>query len=156
MTVKRAPWLVVAGAVAGFAGIIGFHVGAAAPLAGPGAEASGTPRSTPEGSSSAGASGPARTATGPARTATGPDVNFSYGTISVRVAVRGSRIVAVSVAAVRALEPQSGQITGNAIPMLQSEVLSAQSASIDGISGATYTSRGFISSLQAALNDLRT
>jgi uncharacterized protein with FMN-binding domain len=83
-------------------------------------------------------------------------VDFSYGTISVRVTVRGSSIVAVSVAAVHALEPQSEQITSNAIPMLRSEVLSAQSASIDGVSGATYTSRGFISSLQAALNDLRT
>ena len=83
-------------------------------------------------------------------------MNFSYGAIAVRVTVRGSRIVNASVAAIRVTEPESGQISGNAIPVLRSEVLAAQSASIHAVSGATYTSRGYISSLEAALNHLRT
>jgi uncharacterized protein with FMN-binding domain len=148
MTVKRAPWFIVTGAVAGFAGIIAFHVGAAAPL--PRAPASTGAARTPRtpGSAPAGA--------GPARQVTGPDVNFSYGTIAVSVTVRGSRIVDVSVAAIHVTEPESGQISGQAIPVLRSEVLAAQSASIHAVSGATYTSRGYISSLEAALNGLRT
>jgi uncharacterized protein with FMN-binding domain len=82
-------------------------------------------------------------------------VNFGYGTISVRVTVAGSRIVAVSVASLSTLEPTSQQISGGAIPVLRSEVLAAQGTSIDGVSGATYTSQGYVNSLQAALNELR-
>jgi hypothetical protein len=171
MTVKRAPWFIVTGAIAGFSGIVAFHVGAAAPVAG-GAASTAGPRA-PGGSGSPSASGPAAAGSGSpgsgtpgsaspsagggaVHKATGPDVNFSYGTIAVRVTVRGSRIVDVSVATIRVTEPESGQISGNAIPVLRSEVLDAQSASIHSVSGATYTSRGYISSLEAALNDLRT
>ena len=160
MTVKRAPWFIVTGAIAGLAGIAAFHVGAAAPVAGAPAS-TGTPRSpggsgSPSASAGAPSPGSASAGRGAAHKATGPDVNFSYGTISVRVTVRGSRIVDVSVAAIHVTEPESGQISGNAIPVLRSEVLDAQSASIHAVSGATYTSRGYISSLEAALNDLRT
>ncbi len=81
-------------------------------------------------------------------------MNFGYGTIAVRVKVRGSRIIAVSVAALQTLEPTSQQISTQAIPVLRSEVLSAQSASIDGVSGASYTSGGYARSLQAALDAL--
>jgi FMN-binding domain len=178
MTVKRAPWFIVTGAIAGFAGIAAFHVGAAAPV--PGASTStGAPRSpgvsgspgSPGGSGSpsasspvaagagasgSGASGSAPASGGRAHTATGPDVNFSYGTIAVSVTVRGSRIVDVSVAAIHVFEPESGQISGQAIPVLRGEVLDAQSASVHSVSGATYTSRGYISSLNAALNHLHT
>ena len=46
----------------------------------------------------------------------------------------------------------SGQISNIVAPMLRSEALAAQSASIDVISGATYTSRGYATSLQSALD----
>jgi uncharacterized protein with FMN-binding domain len=49
--------------------------------------------------------------------------------------------------------PQGGDsIAANAIPQLNSEVLQAQSANIQAVSGATYTSDGYISSLQNALD----
>ena len=48
---------------------------------------------------------------------------------------------------------RSGQISREVEPMLRSEALSAQSANIDGVSGATYTSDAYARSLQAALDD---
>ena len=47
---------------------------------------------------------------------------------------------------------RSVQISRQAAPMLRSEVLSAQSANVNSISGATYTSEGYLTSLQAALD----
>ena len=51
-------------------------------------------------------------------------------------------------------DPTSQQICTEAIPMLRSEALSAQSGTIDGISGATYTSEAYTQSLQSALDKL--
>ena len=49
-------------------------------------------------------------------------------------------------------DPKSVQIAKTALPKLRSETLSAQSGSIAVVSGATYTSKGWISSLQSALS----
>lgn len=163
-TVRRAP-LFVAGSVAGFTGLIAWHAADA-----------GTPVTAgPGGAGAAGGSRPAATA-GPSpghrhaahraksssgkpaghavRTATGRSVNFGYGNIAVKVRIRGTRIIAVSVAGLRTLEPTSQQICAQAIPVLRSEVLSAQSASINAVSGASYTSYGYAKSVQAALDAL--
>ena len=173
-TLKRAPAVIAGGAIAGFAGVIVFHSGAAAPAAAgsPGAARTPSARATatgPSGGHPAGKRGktagqtpgsrashhphhaPARPAT---QTATGPQVNFGYGTIAVKVTVAGTRITQVSVAALSTLEPTSQQISSQAIPALRSEVLSVQSASINGVSGATYTSEGYARSLQAALDQM--
>ncbi len=167
-TLKRAPAVIVAGAVVGFAGVVVFHTSAATPAAaGPPADATTPgPRATPTGPAGprpAGkhASGHARhhpvhhAAAKPAvRSATGPPVNFSYGTIAVRVTVRGTKVTRVSVASLSTLEPTSQAISSQAIPALRSEVLGAQSASINGVSGATYTSQGYARSVQAALDQM--
>jgi uncharacterized protein with FMN-binding domain len=58
------------------------------------------------------------------------------------------------VASLQTLDPTSQQISAQVIPMLRSEVLSVQSASINGVSGASYTSIGYARSLQAALDTL--
>jgi uncharacterized protein with FMN-binding domain len=81
-------------------------------------------------------------------------VPFGYGTLSVRVVARGTQITDVSVPAIQTAEPTSQQISAQAIPTLRAEVLSAQGASIDAVSGATYTSQAYIQSLQRALDDL--
>jgi uncharacterized protein with FMN-binding domain len=81
-------------------------------------------------------------------------VPFGYGALSVRVVVRGTQITDVSVPAIQTAEPTSQQISAQAIPTLRAEVLSAQGAGIDGVSGATYTSQAYVQSLQAALDDL--
>jgi uncharacterized protein with FMN-binding domain len=89
------------------------------------------------------------------RSATGPLENFGYGTIAVRVTVRGSQVIAASVTTLTTLEPTSQQITAQAVPILHSEVLAAHSANINGVSGATYTSIGYYRSLQAAIHKLQ-
>lgn len=155
---RRAGWYVVTGAVAGFAGVLGLHIGGtAAPVAlgpPPRGEA-GTP------SALAGGSTPAATpsarpggATGRAETAAGPVVQYGYGELSVTVTVRGNQITAVSVPLLRTAEPYSQQLAQQVIPMLRSEVLAAHSGQIHGVSGATYTSEAYAKSIQSALDKL--
>jgi uncharacterized protein with FMN-binding domain len=51
--------------------------------------------------------------------------------------------------------PEGRQVDGSAIPRLVSETLAAQSGHIDAVRGATYTSEGYIGSLQSALDQAR-
>jgi uncharacterized protein with FMN-binding domain len=163
-TRRRAP-LFVAGSVAGFTGLIAWHAvdgGMPATLGTGGAGAAGRSRPAATSRAGAGKRHPAHRGTSSrrprtarvVRTATGPGVNFGYGTIAVKVTIHGARITAVSVAALQTLEPTSQQISAQAIPVLRSEVLSDQSASINSVSGASYTSAGYARSLQAALDTL--
>ena len=82
----------------------------------------------------------------------GDSVSTPYGDVQVEVTLSAGRITAV-----RALQypQQSGrdqEINSQAIPQLESQVLSAQSARVDGVSGATYTTQGYLGSLQSALD----
>ena len=151
--VRRVPVLMAAGAIVGFGTVIGLHSQPASPVAGPPVAASGS-GSRSGTSGGAGNGGSALLPAGGIRTAVGRNVNFGYGTIAVKVTVRGKRILRVSVASISTLEPTSQQISAQAIPLLRSEVLSAQSANINGISGASYTSAGYYQSLQSALDKL--
>jgi FMN-binding domain len=163
---KRAPWYLVAGAVAGFAGVIGMNSRPAASAVlsqaqgagkGPGSGRSGSaaaqagsggPTAGP--SVPSGATGPA----GPARTATGAMEQYGYGELAVKVTVSGSRITAVTVPTLRTAEQYSQQLADQVIPMLKSQVMAADSARINGVSGATYTSEAYAYSLQSALDKL--
>jgi hypothetical protein len=148
--VKRAPLLVLAGAVAGFIGVLGFHTRPATLTPSAGTTA-GTPGGTPPAAtpSAAGIVGP-----GVVRSAVGASEQFGYGVLDVKVTVSGTRITDVSVPSLQVAEFTSQQICDQAIPLLRSEVLTAQSARIDGVSGATYTSESYAASLQAALDAL--
>jgi uncharacterized protein with FMN-binding domain len=84
----------------------------------------------------------------------GASENFGYGILAVKVTVSGTRITDVSVPSLQVAEPTSQLICEQAIPILRSEALSAQSARIDGVSGASYTSEAYALSLQAALGEL--
>ena len=156
---KASPGIVLAGTAAGFAGVIFLHsvsvLGSPAQT-GPGAPAGAglsTPAAQPTGHGAT--SGAAGSGTGgPPRTATGTQVSFGYGTLEIRVTVRGSRIANLAVAELQTLEPTSQAISEQAIPELRSEVLAAQSANVQGISGASYTSTAYVQSLQAALDAL--
>jgi uncharacterized protein with FMN-binding domain len=74
-----------------------------------------------------------------------------YGPVQVQIVVTNGKI-----ADVRALAlprgGHSGRISQFVEPILRSQALAAQSASIDGISGATFTSSAYAQSLQAALD----
>ena len=92
---------------------------------------------------------------GGTRTATGPQVNYNWGVLSVTVTVSGTKITKVGIASLDdGGNPRSQFIDQQSIPILEQEALQAQSANIQGVSGASYTSAGFTQSLQAALQQL--
>jgi uncharacterized protein with FMN-binding domain len=127
----------------------------------PTATVSGTGGGTSSSSSSGSEAGPgavvptgsqAGSLTAGETTITGQPANTVYGPVQVQLVVRAKKIVKVSILE----QPQSTihdlQIGQFAFPQLISETLSAQSAKIDAVSGASYTSAGYIQSLQNALD----
>ena len=86
------------------------------------------------------------------RAVTGPIVTTVYGPVQVRVVERARAIVAVDILRHPAETAMDIQIGQYAFPRLVGETLTAQSARIDSVSGATYTSGGYIKSLQSALD----
>jgi uncharacterized protein with FMN-binding domain len=101
-------------------------------------------------------SGAATTTVPPAasqtRTVTGNVVPNRYGDVQVAVVLNGSRIVDVKALQLPFDRSRSRDISSQAAPLLHDEVLQAQSAQIDTIGGATYTSDGYAQSLQSALD----
>lgn len=158
---KRAPLFVSAGTIAGLTGVLFFHTHPpSAALGALSGTRSGHPASHSQGKSGSG-SGPGPAAAsqvaggGTVRTATGATEQYGYGNLAVRVTVRSGKIINVVVPVIQTAEPYSQQLAAQVIPMLRNEVLSAQSAQINGVSGATYTSEAYAMSLQAALDKLR-
>lgn len=92
--------------------------------------------------------------TGGSGTATGDAVPTMYGNARVRVTVRNGKIVDVQALELQGDDPRSAQISAAAEPILRQEALAAQSADIDAVSGATFTSDSYIQSLQSALDKL--
>jgi uncharacterized protein with FMN-binding domain len=86
-----------------------------------------------------------------AKTVDGPVVSTQFGPIQVEVVLAGGHIQDV-VALQLPTGRRSGQISNFSAPILRTEALQAQSASIDAVSGATYTSYAYAQSLQAALD----
>lgn len=95
---------------------------------------------------------PTKTAPGAVQTIDGPAVETGYGPIQVRLTVRGGRILTATATDYPESAGPSRSINHRAVPVLQAETVSAQNARIDAVSGATYTSAGYVSSLQAALD----
>lgn len=106
------------------------------------------PSSTSAGGSVASPSAP----TPSNRHVTGPTVSTRYGPVQVQVALSGPKITDVVAVQLTNSNRTSVQISASAAPILRQEALQAQSAQIDTVSGATYTSEGYQQSLQAALD----
>lgn len=101
------------------------------------------------------ASGPPPSTTpGAVSQASGSTVPYGYGQLAVKVTVRGHRILDVAVSSIQTAESYSQMLAQQVIPMLKREVLQAQSAHVNVISGATYTSEAYLSSLQSALDSV--
>lgn len=95
------------------------------------------------------------TATSTSRSAIGESVNYIYGVLSVEVQATGSKISKVTIGSINdGGNYRSESIDQMAIPQLEQQTLSLQSAKIQGVSGASYTSAGFRQSLQSALSKL--
>ena len=86
------------------------------------------------------------------RTVTGAVESTMYGPMQVKVTLAGTRITNVAVVQETNDGQESQQIDSFSIPKLTAETLTAQSARIDTVSGATTTSTGYIGSLQSALD----
>ena len=116
--------------------------------------ASGPPSGSGDGNAS-GTTSPSPSATkkptGKSSTFTGNPIDTPYGTMQVAAVITAGKLTDVKVLQ----ETEAGispQIDAQALPVLKSEALSAHSANIDMVSGATYTSQGYTQSLQSALD----
>ena len=136
---RRAP-IVLTATAAGLAAVLGFHPHAR-PLPTAGAQA---PTAT----------APAPAGGGAARQSTGVDAPNQYGDVQVQVTTSGGRITKVTALRLPSGDGRSQEISSFAGPQLAQQALAAQSANIDGVSGATYTSESYRSSLQSAIDQL--
>lgn len=125
---------------------------------------SGTSQTTTSGSGAAGSSGgsggsstsssssASATDTSAAKTYTGDAISTRYGNVQVEITVKNGAVTSVKAVDYPMENGRDQEINSVAIPTLNEEATSAKSASIDMVSGATYTSNGYIQSLQSALD----
>jgi uncharacterized protein with FMN-binding domain len=155
---------VVIATIAGLAGVLSFHtkpatlsLGQALGPAAPGSSPTSAATSTTTGPASSGPPATSSPSTTPAatRTATGAAVNYSYGVVSVAATVSGTKLTNVTIASIDdGGNFRSQSIDQQSVPVLEQEALQAQSANVQSVSGASYTSAGFEQSLQSALTQL--
>jgi uncharacterized protein with FMN-binding domain len=157
--------LTIGGTAAGLAALLSFKTHSVADAA-----AAGTPTTTTSPTSSATSPSGSTASTGGksakskstggtgsgggagTRTVTGKVDNTQYGPMQVQLVLAGKKITAVNVLQHTDTGVTSIGIDNMALPKLTSEALAAQSARIDAVSGATYTSAGYIASLQNAVD----
>lgn len=129
---KRAP-IVLTATAAGLAATLGFTPHSRAPAA--------TATTTPVKTSSAGS-----------KSVTSEVVSTQYGPVQLRVTISAGKITDIQALQLPSNDPKSQEIGSYAAPLLRQSALSAQSANIDVVSGATYTSNGYMTALQSALD----
>jgi uncharacterized protein with FMN-binding domain len=153
---KRAP-IVISSTVLGTAAVLGFHAHhAAVPLAAAGTSSttatgsSGTPAASKSSTTAARTSSSASTSG--TKTATGDAMNTRYGPAQVKVTVSNGKIVKIEAVQLQNSDAKSQAISSYAAPILQQSALAKQTAAVDTVSGATYTSLSYEGSLQSALD----
>ena len=159
--------LALGGTIAGLVMLLSFrtHMGstAVAGLSGAGGKA-GSAGTSASGGGPAGSAGPAGGAAAPAPVSagsgtgtavTGNVIMTGYGPTQVQVTLNAGKIVKVTVLQHTDDGVNSQMIDSRALPLLNNETLTAQSAKINAVSGASYTSAGYIRSLQSALDKAR-
>lgn len=108
-------------------------------------------KTTPLASTAASGTATSASASASARAVEGAAAQTEHGPITVTLTLDGDTIVQAT-AVQESTSPRSQEISSRAIPQLNEEVLTAQSADVDTISGATDTSEGYRESLQSALD----
>ena len=99
--------------------------------------------------STAAVANPVPASKGVSGTFVGPSVNANYGNAQVQITVKDGKIIDAT--ALQAPSGKNDRWTNMALPILKKQTLAAQSANIQGASGASYTSYGWYTSLQGAL-----
>src|SRR3954464_1292207 len=148
---QRSP-IVIAATIAGTAGVLAFHPHAATQTAT--ASTPSTRTATSAATATASGSSGGSSSSGASGTATGDAVDTRYGSAQVRVTVKNGKITNIEALELQGNDPRSLQISSSAEPILKQEALTKQSADIDAVSGATYTSGSYDQSLQSALDKL--
>lgn len=110
-----------------------------------------TPKAAPVGVVAAPTSS-ASPAASPTLVVNGSSVDTQFGPVQVQIKVKAGKIVSATAINYPQGSGRDQEINSYAIPVLQQETVAAQSAQIDTVSGATYTSGGYVTSLQAALD----
>jgi uncharacterized protein with FMN-binding domain len=159
--VRRAP-IVISATVFGTAAVLGFHAhSAATPIAtaarpSTSSASSGTSRSSGSQGSRSGTGSTSSTSstrsTSGTKTATGDAMQTRYGPAQVRVTVSNGKVVKIEAVQLQNADPKSQAISSYAAPVLQQSALTRQTAAVDTVSGATYTSLSYEASLQSALD----
>ena len=121
------------------------------PTASPSQSASPTPSPTPSPTASPSQSSPAQPG-GQDGTYKGKAASTRYGPVQVEIDVSGGRMSDIRVIQYPTRDRQDVMINNYALPILIQESLAAQSANVDTVSGATYTSIGYKQSLQSAID----
>jgi uncharacterized protein with FMN-binding domain len=116
--------------------------------------AAANPTAGSTGASTTTAAATQATTSGPSGTYTGTAVQTRYGTVQVQITVASGKISDVQILEYPSTDPHSSQVSQYALPTLVSETLQAQSAQISSVSGATFTSQGYVSSLQSAIDQV--
>jgi uncharacterized protein with FMN-binding domain len=126
------------------------QVAIAANSASSGSTTTPTTRTTPKATTSSSAS--SQTAAATSKTVVGALESYQYGQLEVKLTVASGKITHVGFATFVANDGRSIGIDQQAAPILIQETIAAQSAQIQGVSGATYTSGAYEQSLQAAID----
>lgn len=126
-----------------------FSIGPSADAASPSASATG-------GGTSSTAKPKATTrAASATKTVAGDATETPYGPVQVQVTLSGGKITKIDVLEYPTETGRDQEINSYALPILNQEAMTAQSASIDAVSGATFTSEGYAQSLQSAIDKAR-
>ncbi len=117
---------------------------------------SATPSATPSTSSSTKSATPSKSATtaaaGITGTYTGSTAQHRYGSVTVTVTLSNGKITNVTATVVDDGQSKSKAINSSAVPTIKARVLAANSANVNTVSGATYTTDAYLTSLQSALS----
>jgi uncharacterized protein with FMN-binding domain len=111
-----------------------------------------TGTTTTSGTSTSPSTAAAKTTSTYTGTVTGTAADTRWGPVQVKVTLASGKITAVDVIQEPDSNGRDQEINADAVPQLVSETLQAQSTQIDMVSGATYTSDGYVQSLQSALD----
>jgi uncharacterized protein with FMN-binding domain len=149
----------VAGTVTGLVGVLSFHPHTPASTAGASSKAGvKPPSSTPSAAvtqdpsrSSSPSNAPPTTST---KNVTGTAIDTRYGMVQVGLTASGKTVTDITVLQSPDREGRDVEIGNYALPILHDEAIQAQNANIQMVGGATYTSDGYIRSLQSALDQL--
>jgi uncharacterized protein with FMN-binding domain len=140
--------------------VFGYHTSTSSSASAEGGDSSAvapvtsgtTSSGTSSGAASSSAAASSASGSSSSGTVTGSVAQTRWGPVQVQLTVANGKITNVSVVQYPNSNGKDQQINARALPILISETIKAQSASIDMVSGATVTSDGYLTSLQSALD----